>query len=203
MTCAIGCKRKLRRCYKHVAPAWAMTLVLVVWAVYFVLVILPDGLSPGLPIFLVLGYLMLCRLFNRSYAVVSAGRVETGVGPLPGGGRPDVGTAVEVVRWYVRVVTVQGRFGTTKFYAAGVELADGRWIDVLAPYETKEEAWRAASEACRVFGGGSPLPVAEIGGLPRKRNWRGTLIVIAWGVAVIVALLLGMWMEVYRVGQAF
>lgn len=45
-----------------------------------------------------------------------------------------------------------------------------RRIDVLAPYDTKEEAWTAAVEAFRVFGGGSPLPVAEVGGLPRKRT---------------------------------
>ena len=120
------------------------------------------------------------------------------MGPLSGGGKPSLATATEVVRWYVRLVIVPARYGATKFHAAGVELTDGRWIDVLAPYETKEEAWSAVSKASLVFGGGSPLPVVMVGGLPRKRDWRGALVVFAWGGAVIVALLLGMWLEVSR-----
>ena len=122
----------------RLAPAWAMILLLAVWAVFGAVLLTDDTLSPGLPVLAVLGYMMVCGLVNRRYAVVSPGRLEAGVRPLPGAGKPSVATATEVARWYTRLVIVPSRYGSTRFHAAGVELHDGRCVDVLGPHTTEK-----------------------------------------------------------------
>jgi hypothetical protein len=189
--------RKFRKSTR-LAPAWAMILLLIVWGVFFYIILI-ERQWPGVPIFVVMGYMILCGLFNRLTSVITPGYLQIGTGPLPAGGGSTRATRAEVLRWYVRLVVVPSRYGVTRFHCAGVELKGGKWIDVLAPYKTREEAFAAAGTASAVFtDGGAPLSVDEVSGIPPTRNWRGAAVVLAWGGAVIGALVAGIWMELHR-----
>jgi hypothetical protein len=149
-------------------------------------------------VFVVMGYMIISALVNKREALVRRGYLKVGAGPLFGSGKPIEAQAGDVRRWYVRYAVAPTRHGVTRFWAAGAELADGTWVDVFAPYDTREQAVEIASQASSAFGGGKAIE--EVSGLPfkSKRNWGAGLLVLGWGGAFVAALLLSVWLEVKR-----
>ena len=124
---------------KPIAPRWAMILLLALWACFFCVVLISS--PQGVPVFVVIGYMVISGLVNRREASVRPGYLRVGTGPLFGSGKAIRARTPEVVRWYVRYAVAPTRYGESRFWAAGAELANGERVDAFAPYETREQAF--------------------------------------------------------------
>jgi hypothetical protein len=170
-------------------------LLMTVWACFFYVILISS--PQGVPVFVVMGYMIISALVNKREVLVRRGYLKVGTGPLFGSGKPIEAQAGDVLRWYVRHAVVPTRHGVTRFWAAGAKLADGTWVDVFAPYDTREQAFEMVSRAAAVFGGGQAA-IDEVSGFPSKRNWGAGLLVLGWGGAFLAALLLSVWLELTR-----
>lgn len=115
------------------------------------------GLLAGLPLMALLAYGALLFAFNKTVVRVVPGNVEVHDGPVPAGLPPRRFPMQDLDTCYYRTAVNPGRFGAVRVYVAGVQLRAGEWVDLLAEFDSIEQA-RAAAEriAAAVSAGAVP-----------------------------------------------
>ena len=141
-----------------------------------------DGLVSALPFLWLVGYGTACALLNRTTIAVSKSGIDVATGPLPAGGRRKIGLK-QITRCYWRAVVFPVRFGALRTHTAGAEMTDGVRVDLLADYESKEEARKVAREIADALG----VSAEEALGVG-KRDWVALRRVILWAALLVMTL---------------
>jgi hypothetical protein len=147
----------------------------------------------GLPVFAIFWYGWAVAAVNRARVRVDWEGVRTELGPLPVGAVTEGVKAWEVARVYVRHAWMPTKSGSIEYLAAGVERADGRWMDLSAPLGKDEEAWNDAREIARALSWARG--VEELWGKPRKMDWKAARPVWIWAGAFLAAIAWAVYVE--------
>jgi len=194
---------------KRWLPLW-LSVVLLVLAILAAIAMLNDavGAGPvdwreaigGLPLIALLLYLLLCGLLNRTRVSIEAAALRVSHGPMPGVGTAQSVPRDAIRRCYARTILAPTRRGAAASYAAGVETRDDRRIDLLASYESRNEALAAARRIAGALnqGGSQTIAVDWIEGLPWRRNRQALRRPLGWCTAFVLALALIFLLELTR-----
>jgi len=160
----------------------------------------PREWMTGGPLLVLMLYSLLVAMVNRTMVDVDERGFRLGYGPLPcaaGGERHAKDAVKELFPRHMRVGV--GRGAVEDHYFAAVEVADGRWVNVLGPYAD----WAGASLGC---GRIAPLwGVTQIGagrqGVPAGwRDWRTARTLLWWLLAYVAAFTWAI-VQTIRLGQ--
>ncbi len=153
----------------------------------------------GTPLFLLFGYGLAVGYLNRRWVRVNAEGVAAGFGPLPCGVHPDWVPRDEVRKVYVRYVNVSPKSGRAPYWAAGVERADGCWLDLSDPLAPSGEIREAAQELAAALEW--PEPIELVRSMPTvfdRRRVTGPLLL--WSGLVMAALVWAVYIELSQRG---
>ncbi len=158
-------------------------------------------LLAGTPLLGMLAYGCAVMVWGRFDVRVDNQGFRVAPGPMPTGARAEEHRKEEVKHLFPRHLREsEGRNNIVDNYYAAVELQDGRWVNLRGPYKD----WGAASFACKEIAAFWRWPVIEAGrsGFAQGyRDWGGAKVTLLWGVAFIVALLWGAWVEISGWGR--
>lgn len=130
------------------------------------------------PLFALAAYGVAVGYANRSRMEVSTAGVTLSSGPLPVGPGARPVRREEIRRVYWRYAWQPTRHGGYHFWTAGVEAADGRWLDLAEPGADPAAAYAAAGRIAAALQW--PVPPVELQGLPPRHDERELGTALAW-----------------------
>jgi hypothetical protein len=147
----------------RVAPLWAV-LVLTIpagVAAWGVVAAGYAGSLAGTPVMALLAYGLAAGYVNHIRVRAGAEGVTAEVGPLPVGMHAVWVPREEIARIYVRRAVMAAKPQPMRYLAAGVERADGRWLDLTEPLAPAESVLANAREMAAALDWGEPVEVLE------------------------------------------
>lgn len=185
----------------RLVPLWAALLITIPVSLG-ILGIAHEGFHETLaggPLFLLFAYALAGGYLNRVSVRVNGQGVSSALGPVPlAPAQPPVALG-DIVKVYVRHASRPTRSGSIPYLAAGVERADGRWLDLSEPMMADDLVRREAHAIAAALAW--QRPVEELWGAPPTRDWISMRGVWYWLGAVLAGMAWGCAVEVLSVGR--
>lgn len=140
----------------------------------------------GTPLFALFAYGLAIGYVNRAWVRVGANGVTAGFGPLPCGLQPDWVPRDEVAKVYLRYVQT----ARARYWAAGVERTDGRWLDLTDPLATSDVVKKRAEAIAIALQWTEPIAILR--GQPPAYDRRAAAVWLLWGGLVTSAFVWGL-----------
>ena len=144
----------------------------------------------GTPLFALFAYGLAVGYANRQTVRVTAEGVAKAFGPLPCGVQPEWVPREEITKVYVRYVYVSGKSGRAPYWAAGVEDAAGRWVDLTDPLAPAESVKESAQRIAAMLRWTEPIEVLR--GMPAVYDRKALAPLMLWAGLVLAGLLWGL-----------
>ena len=145
------------------------------------------------PLFALFAYGLAIGYVNRANVRVTPDGLVASFDPLPCGAPPEWVPRDEIVRVYLRYVYVSAKSGSASYWAAGVERADGRWLDLSDPLLPPEAARETAQEIALALEWTEPIAILR--GMLPVPDRRMLSPLLLWGGTLAVAFLWGIYVE--------